>query len=127
MIRDYTNAAANERTFLAWVRTGVAIIALGIVVERFNLFLLTIIDVVADPQMNARILRFTSGAGRYGGAELVGAGVGLILVATVRFIHTARLLNEDSAYSMRATRGSLILLGVLVLGVAAFSAYLTIG
>lgn len=126
MIRDYANAAANERTFLAWVRTGVAIIALGIVVERFNLFLLTIIDVVADPQMSARLLRFTSGAGRYGGAELVGVGVALILVATVRFIHTARLLAEDAPHPMSATRGSLFLLGILVIGVAGFSAYLTI-
>ena len=40
MIRDYANIAANERTFLAWVRTGVAVIALGFVIERFNLFLL---------------------------------------------------------------------------------------
>ncbi len=30
---------ANERTYLAWVRTGIAIIALGFVVARFGLFL----------------------------------------------------------------------------------------
>ncbi|MFZ3180231.1 MAG: DUF202 domain-containing protein, partial [Methylocystis silviterrae] len=46
MIRDYTNIAANERTFLAWVRTGIAVIALGFVIERFNLFLLTIAGAV---------------------------------------------------------------------------------
>src|SRR5690348_14683619 len=34
--RDYL---ANERTLLAWVRTGVALIGLGFVVARFGLFL----------------------------------------------------------------------------------------
>lgn len=27
MIRDYSDHAANERTFLAWLRTGIAVIA----------------------------------------------------------------------------------------------------
>jgi putative membrane protein len=27
MIRGYSDHAANERTFLAWVRTGIAVIA----------------------------------------------------------------------------------------------------
>ena len=42
MIRGYTDHAANERTFLAWVRTGIAVMAFGFVIEKFNLFVLTI-------------------------------------------------------------------------------------
>ena len=34
--------AANERTLLAWVRTGIAVIAFGFVIERFNLFVLAV-------------------------------------------------------------------------------------
>ncbi len=34
-----TDYLANERTFLAWVRTGITIIALGFVVARFNLLI----------------------------------------------------------------------------------------
>ena len=30
---------ANERTFLAWIRTSVSLISLGFVIERFGLFL----------------------------------------------------------------------------------------
>ena len=41
MIRGYSDHAANERTFLAWVRTGIAVIAFGFVIEKFNLFLQT--------------------------------------------------------------------------------------
>ncbi|MGH7841400.1 MAG: YidH family protein, partial [Candidatus Binataceae bacterium] len=36
MIRGYRDHAANERTFLAWVRTGIAVIAFGFVIEKFN-------------------------------------------------------------------------------------------
>jgi len=42
MIRGYSDHAANERTFLAWVRTGIAVVAFGFVVEKFNLFIATI-------------------------------------------------------------------------------------
>lgn len=34
-----TEHLANERTFLAWIRTSVSIISLGFVVDRFGLFL----------------------------------------------------------------------------------------
>jgi putative membrane protein len=34
---------ANERTYLAWVRTGIAVIALGFVVARFGVFLKAVI------------------------------------------------------------------------------------
>jgi len=38
MIRDYTDHAANERTFLAWVRTGIAVLAFGFVIEKLTCF-----------------------------------------------------------------------------------------
>ena len=44
MIRSYTDHAANERTFLAWLRTGVAVIAFGFLMERFDLFIRTMAD-----------------------------------------------------------------------------------
>ncbi|HTT80266.1 MAG TPA: DUF202 domain-containing protein [Stellaceae bacterium] len=42
MIRGCSDHAANERTFLAWVRTGIAVVAFGSVIEKFNLFLQTL-------------------------------------------------------------------------------------
>ncbi|MFO1126798.1 MAG: DUF202 domain-containing protein [Methylocystis sp.] len=124
MIRDFNNVAANERTFLAWVRTGVTVIALGFVIERFNLFLLSIAGVVTENADRLRIHRFDSPAGRYGGAALVCVGVTLIVISTVRFIHTARLLSRDEPYTAHSTVVSLYVLAALLLAVAAFSAYL---
>ena len=34
-----TDHLANERTYLAWVRTGITIVALGFVVAKFNLLI----------------------------------------------------------------------------------------
>src|SRR6478672_1316130 len=34
-----TDQLANERTFLAWVRTSIGIMAFGFVIEKFSLFL----------------------------------------------------------------------------------------
>ncbi len=42
MIHGYGDHAANELTFLAWVCTGVAVIAFGFVVEKCNIFVTTI-------------------------------------------------------------------------------------
>lgn len=39
MIERYTDHAANERTFLAWVRTSLALTALGCVLVKFELFI----------------------------------------------------------------------------------------
>jgi len=39
MIKRYSDHAANERTFLAWVRTAIAVMAFGFLIERFDLFL----------------------------------------------------------------------------------------
>jgi putative membrane protein len=125
MIRDYANAAANERTFLAWVRTGVAVIALGFVIERFNLFLLTIAGAVTVNAERLNIHRLEHPVGRYGEA-LIAAGVTLIVISTFRFIHTARLLSRDELYTTRATSMSLYFLAILLLAVAAFSAYLAV-
>jgi uncharacterized membrane protein YidH (DUF202 family) len=50
MIRGYTDHAANERTFLAWVRTGIAVIALGFVIVKFILL-------CSRWQMRTRLMR----------------------------------------------------------------------
>ncbi|GBQ12833.1 YidH family protein [Swaminathania salitolerans] len=39
MIARYTDHAANERTFLAWVRTALAMVAIGCMLAKLNIFL----------------------------------------------------------------------------------------
>ncbi|EQD26953.1 membrane protein containing DUF202 [mine drainage metagenome] len=39
MVPHFNDHAANERTFLAWVRTVIALMAFGFLIEKFDLFL----------------------------------------------------------------------------------------
>jgi len=39
MIRNFGDHSANQRTFLAWVRTAIAVMAFGFLVEKFDLFM----------------------------------------------------------------------------------------
>ncbi|MEJ2362577.1 MAG: DUF202 domain-containing protein [Gammaproteobacteria bacterium] len=39
MIDNFRDHAANERTYLAWIRTAIALMAFGFVIEKFDLFL----------------------------------------------------------------------------------------
>ena len=71
MIRGYSDHAANERTFLAWVRTGIAVIAFGFVIEKFNLFVLTIASSTsAEVVHRLQLEKLSSPLGRYGGHAL---------------------------------------------------------
>src|SRR6516165_4936171 len=79
MIRGYTDHAANERTFLAWVRTGIAVIAFGFVIEKFNLFALSMAS--ANSPAAGRLLqgeRLSGPLGRYDGLALILVGLALI-------------------------------------------------
>jgi inner membrane protein YidH len=67
MIERYSDHAANERTFLAWVRTAIAIMAFGFLVQKFDLFLR-----IAASSLAARPLA--------AGSQIVGDTAGLLLI-----------------------------------------------
>ena len=82
MIRGYSDHAANERTFLAWVRTGIAVIAFGFVVEKFNLFVLAMANATSlDAGRRLQLERLSGPLGRYDGLALILVGLALIVVA----------------------------------------------
>jgi putative membrane protein len=128
MIRGYSDHAANERTFLAWVRTGIAVIAFGFVIEKFNLFLVTMAS-VSSPEAGRRLQleRLLGPLGRYDGFALVIVGMALIVVATWRFVRTGRLLDDQDLHSAGGVRAEVVLSAALALIVAAFSTYLVLG
>ena len=100
MIRSYTDHAANERTFLAWLRTGVAVIAFGFLVERFDLFILTMADAVAVPGAGRdRLEALSHSFGRGAGEALIVVGIVFILAATVRFVRTGILLDDAKIHA----------------------------
>ena len=95
MIQHYTDHAANERTYLAWVRTAIAVMAFGFVVERFDLFL-GISQHVRRP--------LNSALGEAAGLGLMTAGLAIVIVAALRFLRTRREIDDPGA---RVGEGSL--------------------
>jgi len=128
MIRGYSDHAANERTFLAWVRTGIAVIAFGFVIEKFNLFVLAMAS-AASPDVGRRLQleRLSGPLGRYDGLALILVGLAVVVVAAARFVRTGRLLDDQEVHSAAGVRAELILSTALAMIVAGFSTYLVLG
>src|SRR5438128_839175 len=128
MIRGYSDHAANERTFLAWVRTGIAVIAFGFVIEKFNIFVLTMANTGSlDAGRRLQLERLSGPLGRYDGLALILLGIALVVVSTARFIRTGRSLDDQETHSLGGVRAELLFSTVLASIVAGFSTYLALG
>ena len=62
--------------------------------------------------------------GRYDGLVLIFGGVGVIVLATTRFVRTTRLLDDAQMHAASNVRTELILSACLVVVVASYSLYL---
>ncbi|WP_024509728.1 DUF202 domain-containing protein [Bradyrhizobium sp. ARR65] len=124
MIERYSDHAANERTFLAWVRTGIAVIAFGFVVEKFNLFVRTMAEANAfGTSKNLRLEALSGAFSHYDGLALTLVGIAIIATSLLRFVRTSRWIDDQQSHSARGVRAELILSVVLALIVITMIAY----
>jgi putative membrane protein len=125
MIDRYSDHAANERTFLAWVRTGIATVAFGFVVEKYNLFVATLAKAnVVDTAKRVKPEKLSGSLNHYDGLALIIVGMLIIVVALVRFIRTTRLIDDPEAHSAGSVRIELALSVILALIVAGLTVHL---
>jgi putative membrane protein len=118
LIEDYTDHAANERTYLAWVRTALALLAFGLLVERFQLLASALPGSLgAAPAPGAR-----SGASPLAepaGLGLILLGVLVLAISSYRYVTFKRLIASRETRDFAASRTDLMLVGVVALiGVA---------
>ncbi|MEM9471400.1 MAG: DUF202 domain-containing protein [Pseudomonadota bacterium] len=97
MIERFTDLAANERAFLAWVRTAVAIIAFGFLVEKFELFLhyLARVRTGQAPDAVKPLAPHSIDAAQTVGLLLVGLGIVMIAIAAIRFLTLRRRIRAE--------------------------------
>lgn len=88
-----TDYLANERTFLAWVRTSIGIMAFGFVVVKFSLFVKQI-SLVLNPKDAAAI---PANHGQYSsaiGIVLVMLGMFVMVMSYIRYRNTNKQLDS---------------------------------
>ena len=112
MIRNFTDHAANERTFLAWVRTAIAVMAFGFLVAKFDLFLKIAAQSLAVVGRAPAVPG--GGFGGIAGIVLIAAGTLMVAVAAARFLRTRQAI-EQAEVSRGGAGTDLALAGLLVL------------
>lgn len=108
---------ANERTFLAWVRTSMGIMAFGFVVVKFSLFVKQISFILnrADaPELPADHGHYSALVG----IILVGLGVVAIILSYIRYRNTNKQLEtgnyEHSSLYISVLTAAIVLISVLL-------------
>ena len=112
---------AAERTLLAWVRTGLAMMGFGFVVARFGLFLRELAAVPGMPPQKH------TGFSLWVGTTLVVLGVAVNLAAAVMHWHTIRLLEQGQPIRFRPISLGLVVALLLGLFGLLMAGYLLVG
>src|SRR6201999_604243 len=111
MIKNFSDHAANERTFLAWVRTAIAVMAFGFIVEKFDLFL----EIAAPSLVGRTLLPPGQRLRNVAGIVLIVMGMLMVAVAGCRFYVTERRIDSEDVHRGSGSRYDLVLALLIVM------------
>jgi putative membrane protein len=94
---------AAERTLLAWLRTGLALMGVGFAVARFGLFLREVQGVEAHTPVHA------TGLSTWSGVALVALGVLVNVSAALRHVQLVRQLSAGTWQPGKVSAGAVAL------------------
>ncbi|MGO8801293.1 MAG: YidH family protein [Roseiarcus sp.] len=116
MIQRYSDHAANERTFLAWVRTAIATMAFGFLIERFDLFIrFASAELAGAGAAGGRAIAQNRNVANFAGVAFVLLGMAMIIIAALRFFRTARQIDASETTPGPGVRFDLALAALIVL------------
>ncbi len=109
---------ANERTFLAWVRTGAAIVVFGFAIGRFSIAMRQL------TAFNGHVIR-TAGLSVWMGAGSIVAGVALVVAGLMRYHKTRDQLDqgrfEPAGFVLDIVTILMMLFGLVLAGYLIFT------
>lgn len=111
---------AAERTFLAWIRTGLALMGFGFIAARFSLFL-------REEAAAGVVLRHGPGISLPVGITLILLGVTVNVCAAIRHHRYLRAIERGEFSSAFGTTFAFLVTGVLALiglGLSLYLAYI---
>ena len=126
MIAHYADHAANERTFLAWIRTGLAVVAFGFFLFKLNV----LVDAVSGGNLS-----HVSGGGagglvavaaRYAGLALVVTGSVIVARSSADFERRRGAIEREEVIQLPRSRAESLLSAALVISVVIFCTYLAL-
>jgi putative membrane protein len=120
MIERYSDHAANERTFLAWVRTAIAIMAFGFLVAKFDLFL----RIEGARGASQRVAGSGGFVGDVAGLLLFLLGGAMMVLAVIRFRLTTLDIDAPEKRPSPGERIDYALVALLLLLGATLFVYL---
>lgn len=110
--KDYL---ANERTFLAWIRTSIGIMVFGFVVEKFALFI-NQINILLQRHVPTATASSFQGYSSIFGIFLVALGVLISLLAFINYKKVEKEI-EDNNYRPSILLDIMLMLAVLAIGI----------
>ena len=117
MIANYTNHAANERTFLAWIRTALAVAAFGFFLIKLNVF----VDAMGGgslPRLPAEDVG--AFATRYAGLAMLVIAILVIARSGIAFERTRRAIDRDEMVQIPQSRAESLLAAAIAIAVLIF-------
>lgn len=95
-LRHANDHMANERTFLAWIRTSLGLMAFGFVVEKFSLFLRQV-TAFLDEDLSKAIStpHPLQGYSAFFGIILVALGALICFFSYIKYKKTERQINSE--------------------------------
>lgn len=109
---------ANERTFLAWIRTSIGIMAFGFVVEKFAIFIkqITLILGTSHSQLLPNTPHSLQGYSSVFGVLLVSFGVLICLFAFIKYKKVEKQIEGDT-YRPSMLLNIILTIAVLLIGI----------